>query len=79
MNIQFTDAQLALLKEVLSEYAEDCYQSMFDFQHTAIDAQEDFLKKEYSALAQSEEARFNEVKELLSYIERFEELMKGVK
>ena len=51
MNIQFTDAQLALLKEVLSEYAEYCYQSMFDFQHTAVDAQEDFLKKEYSALA----------------------------
>ena len=31
MKIEFNDEQIALLKEVLDEYAEMCYQEMFDY------------------------------------------------
>ncbi len=77
MQIDFTDKQLALLKDILKEYAEESYHSMFEFQHAAIDAADELIQKEYAAMAQAEEAHFNEVKDLQDYIERYEALMRG--
>lgn len=79
MKIDFTETQLTLLKEIIHEYAEGCYHSMFDYQHAAVDADDDYIKKEYSAMAQSEEARFNESNALLDFIKKYEELMGGQK
>ena len=78
MKIEFTDEQLTLLKEILSEYAEMCYQEMFDYKHIALEAEEKFVKDEYNSLAEEEEERFNKVKALSSYIVRYEELMRDV-
>ena len=78
MKIEFTDEQLALVKEVLAEYAEICYQEMFDYKRVAVDADDKFVSDEYNALADSEEERFQKVKGLLSYIERYEALMRDV-
>ena len=78
MKIEFTDEQLTLVKEVLAEYAEMCYQEMFDYKRIAVDAEEKFVADEYNALAETEEARFQKVKGLLSYIERYEALMRDV-
>lgn len=76
MKLDLTDKQFDLLKEVINEYAEECYQGMFDFQRTAMEAEDESIKKEYSRLAQGEETRFNEVHELAEYIEKYGELMK---
>ena len=78
MKIEFTDEQLTLLKEVLAEYAEICYQEMFDYKHTAVDADDRQVAAEYNALADQEEERFKSVKALLSYVERYEALMRDV-
>ena len=78
MKIEFTDEQLTLVKEVLAEYAEICYQEMFDYKRVAVDADDKFVSDEYNALADSEEERFQKVKGLLSYIERYEALMRDV-
>ncbi len=78
MEIKFNDAQLTLLKEIVDEYAEMCYQEMFDYKRIAVDAEEKFVRDEYNALADQEEARFNQVKSLSEYIVKYEELMKNV-
>lgn len=75
MRIEFTDEQLALVKDVLSEYAEMCYQEMFDYKRIAVDATEQFVKDEYNALAEQEESRFQQVKALGEYIVKYEDLM----
>lgn len=78
MKIEFNDEQLALLKEILDEYAEMCYQEMFDDKRIALEAEEKFVKDEYNALADAEEERFNRVKALSEYVVKYEELMKNV-
>ena len=78
MKIEFTDEQLALLKEVLNEYAEMSYQEMFDYKRIAVDAEEKFVAEQYNALADAEEARFKQVKSLSEYVVKYEELMKNV-
>lgn len=78
MKIEFTDGQLALVKEVLEEYAEMCYQEMFDYKRVAVDAEEQFVRDEYNALADAEEDRFNQVKALGEYIVKYEDLMRNV-
>ena len=77
MKIEFNDAQLALLKEIVAEYAEMCYQEMFEYMRIAVEAEEQFVKDEYNALAESEEERFGKVKALSEYIEKYEDLMKN--
>lgn len=77
MKIEFNDAQLALLKEIVAEYAEMCYQEMFEYKRIAVEAEEQFVKDEYNALAESEEERFGKVKALSEYIEKYEDLMKN--
>ena len=76
MKIEFNDEQLALLKEIVAEYAEMCYQGMFDYKRIAVEADEAFVRDEYNALADSEEERFGKVKKLSEYIERYEALMR---
>lgn len=76
MKIDFSDGQLALLKEIVAEYAEICYQEMFDYKRVAVEADERFVRDEYNALADSEEARFTQVKKLSEYIEKYEALMR---
>lgn len=76
MKIDFNDEQLALLKEIVSEYAEMCYQEMFDYKRIAVEAEEAFVRDEYNALADGEEEHFNAVKKLSDYIERYEALMR---
>mgnify|MGYP007102080913 FL=1 len=78
MKIEFNDDQLALVKEILEEYAEMCYQEMFEYKRIAIDAEEKFVKDEYNALADAEEERFNRTKSLSEYIVKYEDLMKNV-
>lgn len=78
MKIEFSDEQLALVKEVLAEYAEICYQEMFDYKHIAVEAEEKFVKDEYNAMAEDEEERFTKVKALSEYIVKYEDLMKNV-
>lgn len=78
MKIEFTDEQLALVKEVLAEYAEMCYQEMFDYKRVAVDAEDKIVADEYNALASGEEERFAQVKKLSEYVEKYEELMKNV-
>jgi hypothetical protein len=78
MKIEFTDEQLTLLKEVVAEYAEMCYQDMFDYKRIAVEGEEKFVRDEYNALADQEEERFNQVKSLSEYIVKYEELMKNV-
>ena len=78
MKIEFSDQQLTLLKEVLAEYAEMCYQEMFDYKRIALEADEKFVKDEYNAMADEEEERFNRVKALSEYIVKYEDLMKNV-
>ena len=77
MKIEFNDAQLALLKEIVAEYAEMCYQEMFEFKRIAVEAEEQFVKEEYNAMAESEEARFVKVNGLSEYIQKYEDLMKN--
>lgn len=76
MKIEFSDEQLALVKEIVGEYAEMCYQEMFDYKRVAVDAEEKFVKDEYNALAEQEEERFRQVKKLSEYIEKYEALMR---
>ena len=76
MKIDFNDEQLALLKEIVDEYAEMCYQEMFDYKRIAVEAEEQFVRDEYNALADSEEERFTQVKKLGEYIEKYEALMR---
>lgn len=78
MKIELNDDQLALVKEILEEYAEMCYQEMFEYKRIALEAEEKFVKDEYNALAESEEERFGRVKSLSEYIVKYEELMKNV-
>ena len=78
MKIDFTDEQLTLLKEIVDEYAEMCYQEMFDYKRVAVDAEEKFVMDEYNALADQEEERFNQVKKLSEYIVKYEALMRDV-
>lgn len=78
MKIEFNDEQLALLKEIVDEYAEMCYQEMFDYKRIAVDAEEKFVMDEYNALADQEEERFNQVKKLSEYIVKYEALMRDV-
>ena len=78
MKIEFNDDQLALVKEILEEYAEMCYQEMFEYKRIAVDAEEKFVKDEYNALADAEEERFNRTKSLSEYIVKYEDLMRNV-
>ncbi|MBR2717519.1 MAG: hypothetical protein IKD79_07285 [Oscillospiraceae bacterium] len=78
MKIEFNDEQLTLLKEIVDEYAEMCYQEMFDYKHIAVEAEEKFVQDEYNALADQEEARFTQVKKLSEYIVKYEALMRDV-
>ena len=78
MKIDFSDSQLALVKEVLEEYAGICYQEMIDLKRVAVDAEEKFVMDEYNALADAEEERFGKVRALSEYIVKYEELMKDV-
>ena len=78
MEIKFNEAQLTLLKEIVDEYAEMCYQEMFDYKRIAVEAEEKFVRDEYNALAEQEEERFSQVKSLSEYIVKYEELMKNV-
>ena len=78
MKIEFSDGQLSLLKEIVSEYAEMCYQEMFDYKRIAVEAEEKFVKDEYNAMADEEEERFTKVKALGEYIVKYEDLMKNV-
>ena len=78
MEIKFNDAQLTLLKEIVDEYAEMCYQEMFDYKRIAVEAEEKFVRDEYNALAEQEEERFSQVKSLSEYIVKYEELMRNV-
>ena len=78
MEIKFNEAQLTLLKEIVDEYAEMCYQEMFDYKRIAVEAAEKFVRDEYNALAEQEEERFSQVKSLSEYIVKYEELMKNV-
>ena len=78
MKIEFTDEQLDLLKEIVDEYAEMCYQEMFEYKRIAVEAEEKFVRDEYNALAEQEEARFTQVKKLSEYIARYEALMRDV-
>jgi hypothetical protein len=78
MKIEFNDEQLALLKEILEEYAEMCYQEMFEYKRIAVDAEEKFVMDEYNALADAEEERFNRTKSLSEYIVKYEDLMRNV-
>ncbi|HHU21940.1 MAG TPA: hypothetical protein GXZ52_00745 [Clostridiales bacterium] len=77
MTVDFSDRQFSLLKEIIAEYRDCCYQGIIDYQKAALAAEDAAVKREYKALAQGEEDRFVEVKELLEYIEKFEELMKN--
>ena len=78
MKIEFNDDQLTLVKEILDEYAEMCYQEMFEYKRIAVDAEEKFVKDEYNALADAEEERFNRTKALAEYIVKYEDLMRNV-
>lgn len=78
MEIKLNDEQLTLIKEVLAEYTEMCYQAMFEYKRVAVDAEEKFVADEYNAMAEAEEERFNEVKSLSEYIVKYEELMRNV-
>lgn len=78
MKIEFNDEQLSLLKEILEEYAEMCYQEMFEYKRIAVDAEEKFVMDEYNALADAEEERFNRTKSLSEYIVKYEDLMRNV-
>ena len=51
---------------------------MFDYKHIAVDADDKYVADEYNALADGEEAQFNEVKKLSEYIEKYEALMRDV-
>ncbi len=78
MKIDFTDEQIALLKEIVDEYAEICYQEMFEYKHVAVDAEEKIVADEYNALAEQEEERFRQAKKLSEYIVKYEALMRDV-
>lgn len=77
MKLDITDKQFDLLIDVLNEYAEECYRSMFELQRTAMEVPDETIKAEYSKMAQAEEVRFNEVHQLSDFITRYGELMKG--
>lgn len=78
MKIEFSGEQLALLKEILEEYAEMCYREMFEYKRVAVDAEEKFVRDEYNALADAEEERFGRTKSLSEYIVKYEDLMRNV-
>ena len=78
MKIDFTDEQLALVKEILEEYAEMCYQEMFDYKRIAVDADDSFIREQYDQMANAEEDHFNRVKSLSEYIVKYEDLMRNV-
>lgn len=76
MKIEFSDTQLALLKELLDEAAEASYQDMFECKKIAVDAEEELIKREYNALADAEEERFGKIKALGEYVRKYEDLMR---
>lgn len=78
MKIEFTDQQLELLKEILSEYAETSYSDMFEYKKVAVDAEDEYIRKEYNTLADAEEEHFKKAKALSDYVVRYEALMKDV-
>ena len=49
MKIEFSDQQLTLLKEVLAEYAEMCYQEMFDYKRIALEADDSVTLSYYES------------------------------
>ena len=75
MKIEFNEEQLTLLKQVVDEYAEICYQDMIEYKKVAVDAEDEFIVREYNALADGEEEHFNRVRKLSEYIVKYEELM----
>lgn len=77
MKIELTQEQYELLTEILHEYRDGCYKGMFEYQRAAVDAQDEAIKREYSAIAKSEETRFNDTAKLADYIERYVSLMRG--
>lgn len=76
MKIEFSDTQMELLKELLDEAAEASYQDMFECKKIAVDAEEEFVKREYNALADAEEERFGKIKALGDYVRKYEDLMR---
>lgn len=78
MKIDFNDQQLELLKDILSEYAEICYQDMFDYKRVAVEAPDRTIAAQYNDLADAEEEQFKKVKALSEYVVRYEQLMKDV-
>ncbi len=71
MIVEFSDKQFELLYEVVEEYRDMCYDSMFDYKHCAVDAEDPIIKKQYNDLADEEEERFNTVKKLAKYLKRY--------
>lgn len=77
MKIEFSEQQLTLLKEIINEYSDSCYHSMIEYQRVAVDADDEYIAKEYASLAQAEEEHFCRCKDLIEYIVKYEDLMGG--
>ena len=71
MIIEFSDEQYEVLMSVIEEYRDICYETMFDYKHDAVDAQDPIIKAQYNNLADEEEAHFNTVKKLAKYLKKY--------
>lgn len=69
MTVEFSQKQFALLKDILAEYRDTCYDSIFESRRSMEAADDKRIAAEYAAMAESEEARFNETKTLFEYLE----------
>ena len=74
MTVDFS-TQFSLLKEIIAEYRDCCYQGIIDYQRLPLPRR---MPPSSGSIrpCPGEEDRFVEVKELLEY-EKFEELMKN--
>lgn len=72
MNIDFTKEQFDFLKEIVADYRDFSYSEIFDNKRYELDSDDPLIKRQYSAMAEDAETRFNEAKALHEHLEKSE-------
>lgn len=69
MKIELAKEQFEQLKDIVNDYREAAWHSIFEYQRCAVDSDEEIIKNQYLALAEEEEERHNTAKALQGYLE----------
>lgn len=71
MKIEFTEEQFEQLKEIVNDYREAAWHSIFDYQRYAMSVEDEIIKDRYLALAEEEEEHHKTAKALQDYLLEF--------